>query len=236
VEVIAVRPPNDPLGIPNIAVPPNFCCIIIAAHPPCTGGGPPGESSACDYSNFAYAGAGADENGNLQTTSGRVNICKCRLRPKMCANQPDSDLDFCNYKLDCGDKGSFDVSNGHLAAVRASIARCRGGDRPCETIVSETTGPLGIAIVEYSCEALCECLAATSELGRSCIDKCYEGCHGLGTEEEIVESLAAWLGCVGIAGGTTAGCEAICRRVFKEDPVMTKFCTEACKRLVERLL
>jgi hypothetical protein len=52
----------------------------------------------------------------------------------MCASQPDSDADSCNYKLDCGDKGSFDVYNTQVRELQAWMKKnCRGADnrRPC---------------------------------------------------------------------------------------------------------
>jgi hypothetical protein len=117
----------------------DFPCnwVFIPVRDPCGGGGPPGESSGCDYDNLV---AGSPrESGDVTVTTAKggphsVNVCECTLRRKMCASQPDSDADSCNYKLDCGDKGSFDVYNTQVRELQAWMKKnCRGADnrRPC---------------------------------------------------------------------------------------------------------
>jgi len=117
----------------------DFPCtwVFIPVPDPCAGGGPPGESSGCDYDNLV---AGSPrESGDVTVTTAKggphsVNVCGCTLRRKMCASQPDSDADSCNYKLDCGDKGSFDVYNTQVRDLQAWMKKnCRGGEGdPCE--------------------------------------------------------------------------------------------------------
>jgi hypothetical protein len=241
VETIAARPPNDPFAMPHISVPPGFCCIMIAAHRPCAGGGPPGETSGCDWNNIVYGGAGADEHHMVLVqrgvSRGYVNVCQCRLRRKVCATAPDSDKDACNFKLDCGKEGWFDVSNGHLEKMLASVQACeRNRDRPCEQIVTKTPGPLGIEITEYSCENLCECLGATGGMGRSCYPACMMQCQGHGSPEELDASLDAWVKCVGKEGGTTAICIAGCLALFQANPILYRLCVDRCKTLLGRIL
>jgi hypothetical protein len=82
----------------------------------------------------------------------------------MCASQPDSDADSCNYKLDCGDKGSFDVYNTQVRELHAWMKKncpcdkspnCRGCciDRLKEGLATPW-GLIALLVVTVICLAL----------------------------------------------------------------------------------
>jgi hypothetical protein len=120
-------------SIGTLEVPCNW--VIVAVPSPCAGGGPPGESSDCNYDNLVASFP--RENGDVTVTTAKggphsVNVCECVLRRKMCAKKPDDDATSCNYKLDCGEQGSFDIANTHMVELTEWMKKNCDGAVPCE--------------------------------------------------------------------------------------------------------
>jgi hypothetical protein len=130
---------------------------------------------------------------------------------EMCASQPDSDADSCNYKLDCGDKGSFDVYNTQVADLQAWIKKNCHNPFECAKKAAqawwncyETVGTIVTAIIAAAllvCVAACFLLPVEGPLIVPCIQFCEESIGG-----PSLESL--WL--------TLAGCTALAVAVLTE--------------------